>query len=60
MDLLRLWGDSQFRFWVTSLVQDDPILAATQTAYLPRLPHHAQEGWVRVTPDDAGSQGTTR
>jgi hypothetical protein len=30
--------------------RDDPILAATQTAYLPRLPHEVQEGWVRVTP----------
>lgn len=29
---------------------DDPILAATQTAYLPRLPHEVQEGWIRVTP----------
>lgn len=33
--------------------RDDPIVAATQTAYLPRLPHEAQEGWVRVTPGDA-------
>lgn len=31
--------------------RDDPIVAATQTAYLPRLPHEVQEGWVRVTPD---------
>lgn len=32
--------------------QDDPILAATQTAYLPRLPHVVQEGWIRVTPPE--------
>jgi hypothetical protein len=30
--------------------RDDPILASTQTAYLPTIPHEAQEGWVRVTP----------
>ena len=30
--------------------RDDPIVAASQTAYLPTLPHEAQEGWVRVTP----------
>ena len=30
--------------------RDDPIVAATQTAYLPTLPHEAQEGWIRVTP----------
>jgi hypothetical protein len=43
--------------------RDDPILAATQTAYLPRLPHEVQEGWVRVTPDPgdptAAPGGTT-
>ena len=33
--------------------RDDPIVAATQTAYLPRLPHEAQEGWVRVSPEEA-------
>ncbi len=32
--------------------RDDPILAATQTAYLPRLAHEAQEGWIRVMPDE--------
>lgn len=30
--------------------RDDPIVAATAAAYLPRLPHEAQEGWIRVTP----------
>ena len=31
--------------------QDDPILAATQTALLPDLPHEVQEGYIRVAPD---------
>jgi hypothetical protein len=31
--------------------RDDPIVASSQTAYLPTLPHEAQEGWIRVTPD---------
>ena len=26
VDLLRLWSDAPFRAWVTSLVQDDPVL----------------------------------
>jgi hypothetical protein len=33
--------------------RDDPIVAATQAALLPRLPHEVQEGWIRVTPRDA-------
>jgi len=32
--------------------RDDPITAATMTAYLPRMPHEAQEGWIRVSPDE--------
>jgi DNA helicase HerA-like ATPase len=28
LDLLRLWSDGRFRAWVTSLVQDDPVLAS--------------------------------
>ncbi len=36
--------------------RDDPILAATQSAYLSRLPHEAQEGWVRVTPEEPEAQ----
>lgn len=28
--------------------RDDPIAAATQTAYLPELPSTLQEGWIRV------------
>jgi hypothetical protein len=31
--------------------KDDPILAATQTALLPDLPHEVQEGYIRVAPD---------
>ncbi len=31
--------------------RDDPIVAATQAALLPRLPHEAQEGWIRVLPE---------
>ena len=30
--------------------KDDPILAATQTALLPDLPHEVQEGYIRVAP----------
>jgi hypothetical protein len=38
--------------------RDDPITSATQAAYLPRMPHEAQEGWVRVAPaDDAETSG---
>jgi hypothetical protein len=28
IDLLRLWSDTAFRAWVTSLVPDDPVLAS--------------------------------
>lgn len=30
--------------------RDDPILASTTNAYLPKMPHEAQEGWIRVAP----------
>ena len=30
--------------------RDDPMLAATQTAYLPEQPSVLKEGWIRVTP----------
>jgi hypothetical protein len=30
--------------------RDDPILAATQSAYLPDQPSTAQEGWIRIAP----------
>ena len=31
--------------------KDDPILAATQTALLPDLPHQVEEGYIRIAPD---------
>lgn len=39
--------------------RDDPIKAATMTAYLPRMPHEAQEGWIRVAPEDETTDGGT-
>ncbi|HEX7537948.1 MAG TPA: hypothetical protein VF391_13210 [Dermatophilaceae bacterium] len=30
--------------------KDDPILAATQTALLPDLPHQIEEGYIRISP----------
>jgi hypothetical protein len=30
--------------------KDDPILASTTNAYLPRMAHEVQEGWIRVAP----------
>ena len=53
LPLVDLLGDKQTFTRRTGPLtwKDDPILAATETAYLPRLPHHAQEGWIRVTPD---------
>jgi len=30
--------------------RDDPIVAATQSALLPELPHEVQEGYIRVSP----------
>ena len=35
--------------------KDDPILAATQTALLPDLPHEVQEGYIRIAPAGPGS-----
>ncbi|MEO6411104.1 MAG: hypothetical protein ABIO48_00835 [Pedococcus sp.] len=35
--------------------RDDPILASTTNAYLPKMPHEVQEGWIRVAPDEEGS-----
>ncbi len=28
--------------------RDDPIVSATQSALLPRMPHEIQEGWIRI------------
>ena len=38
--------------------RDDPIVAATQAALLPRLPHEAQEGWIRVIPEAPSTPST--
>ncbi len=36
--------------------RDDPILASTTNAYLPKRAHEVQEGWIRVAPaEDASS-----
>ena len=37
--------------------KDDPILAATQEALLPDLPHEVQEGYIRIAPDGAATKG---
>jgi hypothetical protein len=36
--------------------RDDPILAATQTAYLPDQPAGVREGWIRVSPIDPNAE----
>ena len=28
--------------------RDDPIISATQSALMPRMPHEIQEGWIRI------------
>lgn len=38
--------------------KDDPILAATQEALLPDLPHEVQEGWIRIAPEKPPGGGT--
>jgi hypothetical protein len=60
LPLVTLLGDKQTFTRRTGPLtwRDDPILAATQTAYLPRLAHEVQEGWVRVTPQEP-QQGST-
>ncbi|NYG07824.1 hypothetical protein BJ986_002311 [Phycicoccus badiiscoriae] len=35
--------------------KDDPILASTTNAYLPKMPHEVQEGWIRVAPDEGAT-----
>jgi len=39
--------------------KDDPILAATQTALLPDLPHEVQEGYIRIAPAPPPSKATS-
>lgn len=38
--------------------RDDPIVAASTAAYLPPMPHEAQEGWIRVVPAPTPAPGT--
>jgi hypothetical protein len=38
--------------------KEDPIVAATSAALLPKLPHEAQEGWVRVAPAQPPTGGS--
>jgi len=38
--------------------RDDPIVAASTAAYLPPMPHEAQDGWVRIAPAPP-TDGTT-
>ena len=56
LPLVSILGESQtFTRRTGELAwKDDAILAATQTAYLPRMPHEVQEGWIRVTPTEEG------
>ena len=37
--------------------KDDPILAATQEALLPDLPHEVQEGYIRIAPETGTAKG---
>lgn len=52
LPLVTLLGDEQTFTRRTGALtwRDDPIVAATQSALLPKLPHEVQEGWVRVSP----------
>jgi hypothetical protein len=54
LPLVTLLGDQQTFTRRTGPLtwRDDPIVAATQSALLPKLAHEAQEGWVRVSPAD--------
>ena len=54
LPLVRLLGDKQTFTRRTGPLtwRDDPIVAATQAALLPRMPHEVQEGWIRVTPEE--------
>jgi hypothetical protein len=57
---ISAFGDKQLwtRRDTPSSWRDDPILAATQTALLPDLPHQVEEGYIRIapaTPEEAGA-----
>jgi len=59
LPLVHLLGDKQTFTRRTGPLtwRDDPILAASQTALLPRTPHEAQEGWIRVSPEEPEEEG---
>jgi hypothetical protein len=59
LPLVTLLGDRQtFSRRTGELTwRHDPIVAATQTAYLPTLPHEVEEGWIRVTTDEPEQGG---
>jgi hypothetical protein len=61
LPLVTLLGDKQTFTRRTGPLtwRDDPIVAATQSALLPKLPHEVQEGWVRVTPAEPPAPGGT-
>jgi hypothetical protein len=52
LPLVDLLGDKQTFTRRTGPLtwKDDPIVAASETAYLPTTPHEIQEGWIRVSP----------
>jgi hypothetical protein len=63
-DVVRLPKVSSFprdQVWTRrdspSTWKTDPILAATQTALLPELPSSIQEGYIRVMPLSAATEG---
>ena len=39
--------------------RDDPIVAASTAAYLPPMPHEAQDGWIRIAPVPAKGAPTS-
>lgn len=51
---VSLLGDSQQFTRRTGPItwRDDPIISATQSALLPRMPHEIQEGWIRIVNGD--------
>jgi len=58
---VNLLGDKQQFTRRTGPVtwRDDPIVAASQSALLPRMPHEIQEGWIRIKEDDATTGGAS-
>ncbi len=58
---VNLLGDKQQFTRRTGPVtwRDDPIVAASQSALLPRMPHEIQEGWIRIREDEAPEGATS-